>query len=80
VPPSLDSPAPRIISDQPHSAEYFGKQRDYWWKRDFLDLRAARWRLHEAASLADIGCGLGQWSRLLAGFHGAFKIHGVLGP
>lgn len=26
---------------------------------------AARWRLHEASSLADIGCGLGHWSRLL---------------
>ncbi len=26
---------------------------------------AARWRLREASSLADIGCGLGHWSRLL---------------
>ena len=53
------------MSDQPHSAELFGEQRDFWWNRDFLDLMAARWRLHEAASLADIGCGLGHWSRLL---------------
>lgn len=53
------------MSDQPHSAEYFGKQRDFWWNRDFLDLMAARWRLNEASSLADIGCGLGHWSRLL---------------
>jgi ubiquinone/menaquinone biosynthesis C-methylase UbiE len=50
---------------QPHSAEWFGEQRDFWWNRDFLDLMAARWRLHEASSLADIGCGLGHWSRLL---------------
>lgn len=50
---------------QPHSAEWFGEQRDFWWNRDFLDLMAARWRLHEAASLADIGCGLGHWSRLV---------------
>ena len=50
---------------QPHSAEQFGPQRDFWWHRDFLDLMAARWRLHEAASLADIGCGQGHWSRLL---------------
>ncbi|HEX4349583.1 MAG TPA: class I SAM-dependent methyltransferase [Verrucomicrobiae bacterium] len=50
---------------QPHSAELFGEQRDFWWNRDFLDLMAARWRLQEASSLADIGCGLGHWSRLL---------------
>lgn len=49
----------------PHSAEQFGPQRDFWWNRDFLDLMATRWRLREAASLADIGCGLGHWSRLL---------------
>jgi SAM-dependent methyltransferase len=50
---------------QPHSAEQFGPQRDFWWRRDFLDLMAARWRLHDAGSLADIGCGQGHWSRLL---------------
>jgi SAM-dependent methyltransferase len=49
----------------PHSAEQFGPQRDFWWNRDFLDLMAARWRLGEATSLADIGCGLCHWSRLL---------------
>ena len=53
------------MSHEPHSAELFGEQRDYWWNRDFLDLMAARWRLSEATSLADIGCGLGHWSRLL---------------
>jgi len=50
---------------KPHSAEYFGPQRDFWWNRDFLDLMATRWRLGEATSLADIGCGQGHWSRLL---------------
>jgi len=53
------------MQSQPHSAEHFGPQRDFWWHRDFLDLMAARWRLGEAASLADIGCGQGHWSRLL---------------
>ena len=48
-----------------HSAEHFGPQREFWWNRDFLDLMATRWRLSEAASLADIGCGLCHWSRLL---------------
>jgi SAM-dependent methyltransferase len=50
---------------QPHSADQFGPQRDFWWNPDFMDLMAARWRLREAASLADIGCGLCHWSRLL---------------
>jgi ubiquinone/menaquinone biosynthesis C-methylase UbiE len=50
---------------QPHSADQFGTQRDFWWHKDFLDLMAARWRLGEADSLADIGCGLCHWSRLL---------------
>lgn len=53
------------MSKQPHSAECFGEQRDYWWNRDFLDLMARRWKLNGASSLADIGCGLGHWSRLL---------------
>lgn len=53
------------METQPHSAEQFGPQRDFWWHRDFLDLMATRWRLREAASLADIGCGQGHWSRLL---------------
>jgi len=53
------------MSSQPHSAEQFGAFRDFWWNRDFLDLMATRWRLREATSLADIGCGQGHWSRLL---------------
>lgn len=53
------------MEPQPHSADQFGAQRDFWWHRDFLDLMAVRWRLREAASLADIGCGQGHWSRLL---------------
>jgi len=53
------------MQSQPHSAEQFGPQRDFWWHRDFVALMAARWRLGEAASLADIGCGQGHWSRLL---------------
>jgi ubiquinone/menaquinone biosynthesis C-methylase UbiE len=50
---------------KPHSEDEFGEQRDFWWHADFLDLMARRWRLGEASSLADIGCGLCHWSRLL---------------
>src|SRR2546426_291772 len=53
------------MDPKPHSADQFGDQRDFWWHRDFLDLMARRWRLGEASSLADIGCGLCHWSRLL---------------
>jgi ubiquinone/menaquinone biosynthesis C-methylase UbiE len=53
------------MQPKPHSAEHFGPQRNFWWNRDFLDLMATRWRLREADSLADIGCGQGHWSRLL---------------
>lgn len=49
----------------PHSIHQFGPQRDFWWDPGFLDLMAGRWRLSEASSLADIGSGLGHWSRLL---------------
>lgn len=52
-------------SPKAHSEEQFGAQRDFWWHRDFLDLMATRWRLSEASSLADIGCGRCHWSRLL---------------
>jgi len=55
----------RPAAATPHSAEQFGPQRDFWWNRDFLDLMATRWRLRKASSLADIGCGLCHWSRLL---------------
>jgi SAM-dependent methyltransferase len=55
----------RPVLPAPHSAEQFGPQRDFWWNPDFLDLMATRWRLREACSLADIGCGLCHWSRLL---------------
>lgn len=53
------------MQPKPHSLEHFGPQRDLWWNRDFLDLMAKRWRLGEASSLADIGCGRCHWSRLL---------------
>ncbi|MDR3435024.1 methyltransferase domain-containing protein [Telmatospirillum sp.] len=52
-------------SDHPHSSEYFGEERDFWWNDDFLDLIGQRVRLGEIGRIADIGCGLGHWSALI---------------
>ena len=53
---------------KPHSAEYFGEQRDFWWNPDFVALMAERWKLSEARSILDAGCGIGHWGRVLAPF------------
>ncbi len=67
-----------VSEAKPHSAEQFGPQRDFWWHRDFLDLMARRWRLNEASSLADIGCGQGHWSRLLYPYlHSPARLIGI---
>ncbi|MDE2511228.1 MAG: methyltransferase domain-containing protein [Elusimicrobia bacterium] len=52
----------------PHSAEYFGDQRDFWWNPEFVALMAARWKLSEARFILDAGCGVGHWGRVLAPF------------
>ncbi len=54
------------MSDKPHSADYFGDARDFWWNRDFLELMARRWELAELKSVLDVGCGVGHWGRCLA--------------
>ena len=51
---------------QPHSAEFFGPQRDHWWNRDHLALIAARFGLESVRSALDVGCGVGHWGRLVA--------------
>ena len=51
---------------KPHSADYFGRQRNYWWNDDFLALMATRLRLGEARTVLDVGSGVGHWGRCLA--------------
>lgn len=53
---------------KPHSAEYFGEQRDFWWNQDFLQLMAARWDLSSKTNVLDVGCGIGHWHKLLSPF------------
>ncbi|MBY6240254.1 class I SAM-dependent methyltransferase [Methylosinus sp. Sm6] len=52
-------------STRPHSSEYFGEERNFFWNADFLDLMAARLALGRVRRAADLGCGVGHWSALL---------------
>ncbi len=52
--------------DRPHSAEFFGPERDHWWNLDQLALIASRVGLGGVVSVLDVGCGVGHWGRLLA--------------
>ena len=45
------------MSKKPHSADYFGDTRDFWWNRDFLALMSARWNLGAVKRILDVGCG-----------------------
>lgn len=49
----------------PHSAEYFGEQRDYWWNGAFVEFMLRRWGLTECRAMLDVGCGVGHWGRTL---------------
>ncbi len=48
-----------------HSSEYFGDARDFWWNEDYLRWLLGRWRINEARTVLDVGCGVGHWGRLL---------------
>lgn len=50
---------------EPHSAAYFGDQRDFWWNADFLALMAKRLDLARCRDVLDAGCGVGHWGRAL---------------
>jgi ubiquinone/menaquinone biosynthesis C-methylase UbiE len=52
-------------TEPPHSAEYFGEQRDFWWNAEFLELMAKRWQLGRRQRVLDVGSGIGHWSRCL---------------
>ncbi len=53
-------------TEKPHSTEYFGDYRDYWWNRDFLELMAKRLHLDNFTTVLDVGCGIGHWGQLLS--------------
>jgi SAM-dependent methyltransferase len=51
---------------RPHSSEYFGAERDFFWNSDYLDLLRDRLDLTAVHRAADIGCGVGHWSKILS--------------
>ena len=50
----------------PHSREFFGPERQFWWYPDFLELMGRRWGVSSVRSVLDVGCGLGLWTASLA--------------
>jgi SAM-dependent methyltransferase len=54
------------MTQDPHSAAYFGPERDFWWNLDQLDLIARRRDLGGVESVLDVGSGVGHWGRLVA--------------
>lgn len=56
------------IQNQPHSAEWLGEHREFWWNRDFLQLMTKRWDVANVHSVLDVGCGMGHWDQSLAEF------------
>lgn len=56
------------MSKKIHSYEYLKDYRFEWWNHDFIELLAKRLNLSSVSSIADIGIGLGHWSRLLLPF------------
>lgn len=53
---------------KPHSAEYFGETRDFWWNSDFLELIAKRLQFDQVKTVLDMGSGVGHWGQTLAPF------------
>lgn len=50
---------------RPHSEEYFGDDRDLYWNEDYLALLGSRLNLDQIQTVADIGCGIGHWTKAL---------------
>ncbi len=65
-------------AQRPHSANYFGASREFWWNADFIALMASRWQLGSVHRALDVGCGVGHWGRTLGPhLHPSAKMFGV---
>lgn len=54
-------------SAKKHSEEHFTESRDFWWNNDYLTLLSDRLKLNTVRSALDIGCGVGHWTKTIAG-------------
>lgn len=52
-------------SHEPHSAQFFNAQRDFWWNLDYLQLLGDRFALRRVRCALDVGAGIGHWGALL---------------
>ncbi|HEY5926057.1 MAG TPA: class I SAM-dependent methyltransferase [Kofleriaceae bacterium] len=51
---------------EPHSKQFLIDARESWWNDDQLRAIAGRLELVEVRTAADVGCGQGHWTRLVA--------------
>lgn len=58
----------RVMDEKGLSEDYFGPERDFWWNKDYLELLAQRWNLHNYSTLLDVGCGRCHWSKLICDY------------
>ena len=62
---TTEAPTNGEFQDEPHSAAYFGPQRDFWWNQDYLELLARRWQFESIRSVLDVGSGVAHWGMRL---------------
>jgi SAM-dependent methyltransferase len=49
-----------------HSAQFLGIHRQHWWNTDFLQLKFNSWKSVKQETLLDVGCGQGDWGRIIS--------------
>jgi SAM-dependent methyltransferase len=57
-----------MTEKKPHSIEYMGEARNFWWNDDYLKLLAKRLNLAKKSVMVDVGCGYGLMGLLLSKF------------
>ncbi|MBI1184385.1 methyltransferase domain-containing protein [bacterium] len=57
-----------LIQKEKHSESHLVESREYWWNNDYLELLSQRLDFKHCNRMADIGCGQGMMSFLLAPF------------
>jgi len=58
-------------------ASFDGEWRDTWWHQDYLQHLAGLWKLGDAQTLLDVGCGAGHWGQRIATLNPELRVTGV---